>query len=47
LLEKLQKYNSIAVVSHSENIKAYVGYKINNCEIYPFSEERLHNLEIK
>jgi len=31
LKELMKKYKSIAVVSHSENVKMYVGYKIKNC----------------
>ena len=37
LEEKLNKYRTIVVVSHSENIREYVGYKPENCEIVPFT----------
>ena len=47
LEEKLKKYRTIAVVSHSENIREYVGYKPDNCEIVPFTEEQLKNLKIE
>ena len=36
-----QKYNKIAVVAHSECIKRYAGYKIDNCEIYPMSLDQI------
>lgn len=36
LKELLQKYKNIVVVAHSECIKQYAGYKINNCQIFPF-----------
>lgn len=36
LKELLKKYDSIAVVSHSENIKSYVGYKPPNCAIFDY-----------
>jgi hypothetical protein len=34
LAEYFKKYNKIAIVAHSECIKHYAGYKINNCEIF-------------
>jgi len=46
MLDKLKKYKSIAVVSHSENMKAFIGYKIKNCEVYPYSEERMQNCQL-
>jgi hypothetical protein len=47
LLEKLKTYKHVAVVSHSENIKSYVGYKIKNCEVIEFSEQKLRELKIE
>jgi hypothetical protein len=47
LLEKLKTYKHIAVVSHSENIKSYVGYKIKNCEVIEFNEQKLRELKIE
>jgi hypothetical protein len=38
------KYKNIAVVSHGECIKRYAGYKIKNCEIYPYPREKLSHL---
>jgi predicted CoA-binding protein len=32
-----KKYKSIAIVAHSECIKRYAGYKIANCQVFPFS----------
>lgn len=43
----LSKYKNIAVVSHGECIKRYAGYKIANCEIYPYFKEKLSSLEVK
>lgn len=46
LEEKLKKYRKIAIVSHSENIRVYIGYKPDNCQIVPFTEEQLRELKI-
>ena len=45
--EKLKKYRTIVAVSHSENIRAYIGYKPDNCAIVPFKEELLKNVKIE
>ena len=47
LLELAKSHKSIAVVSHSENIKRYVGRKIKNCEVYHLKVEDLEKLDFE
>jgi len=46
LAEYFKKYKKIAIVAHSECIKHYAGYKINNCEIFEMSQSSLPKVEL-
>lgn len=36
LKKLLEKFNSIALVSHSQNIKSFIGYEPANCSIFEY-----------